>query len=345
MNILAVEDEAVTLALIKHYLKKWGYNFFTAKNGMEALEIINSRKIDILLTDWVMPVMDGPMLVQHIRNNVSYYVYIILLTAKSNTDDLVKALSEMGADDYVVKPFYPDELKARLSVGERTVLLERKLWQYSHGLEKIVELQTRIIRQTQEETIFRLLSALEARDKETGGHVRRIGLFSAILAKAAGWPQKKIDDILIAAPMHDIGKIGISDSILCKHGKLTEVEFEIIKSHTIIGGRILSNSKLPMLQMAYDIALYHHEKFDGTGYPEGLAGEQIPEAARIVSMVDVYDALSHGRVYRKPLSDKKVLEKMKNSMKRGVKKHFDPHLFDIFIHLIPDLKKIAKNNI
>lgn len=343
MNILAVEDEAVTLSLIKHYLQKWGYNFFTAKNGIEALETLKSRKIDILLTDWVMPVMDGPMLVQYIHSNVSYYIYIILLTAKSNTADLVSALSEVGADDYITKPFYPDELKARISVGERTVLLERKLWQYSHGLEKIVKLQTRVIRQTQEETIFRLLSALEARDKETGGHVRRIGRFSAILAKAAGWPQKQIDDILIAAPMHDIGKIGISDSILCKHGKLTEAEFEIIKSHTIIGGQILANSKLPMLQMAYDIALYHHEKFDGTGYPEGLAGEQIPEAARIVTMVDVYDALSHGRVYRKALSEKEVLEKMKRSTKSSIKKHFDPHLFDIFIHLIPDFKKVANN--
>ena len=184
MNILAVEDEAVTLALIKHYLQKWGYNFFTAKNGMEALAILKSRKIDILLTDWMMPVMDGPMLLQHIRNNVGDYIYIILLTAKSNTDDLVSALSEMGADDYIVKPFYPDELKARLSVGERTVRLERKLWQYSHGLEKIVKLQTQIIRQTQEETIFRLLSALEARDKETGGHVRRIGLFQRNIGKS-----------------------------------------------------------------------------------------------------------------------------------------------------------------
>ncbi|MBL0700214.1 MAG: response regulator [Desulfosarcina sp.] len=340
MNILAVDDEAVTLNRVKHYLKKWGYNILTAGNGVEALEKFLSGDIDIILTDWIMPEMDGPELIKQVHKNSKRYVYIILLTSKRETGDLVSALSEGGADDYIVKPFDPEELRARVSVGERTVLLERKLWEYNNDLENTVRMQTRIIRQTQEETIFRLLSALEARDKETGGHVRRIGLYSARLAKAAGWTQDKIDDILIAASMHDIGKIGISDSILCKKGRLTEDEFEIIKSHTIIGGRILGDSKLPMLQMAYDIALCHHEKWDGSGYPCGLIGEQIPEAARLVALVDVYDALGRERIYRKALSEEGVFAKMYKERES----HFNPYLFNIFTELIPEFRNIAKNN-
>ncbi len=339
MNILAVDDEAVTLSRVKHYLKKWGYNILTAGNGAEALEKFLSEDIDIILTDWIMPEMDGPELIREIHNNGKRYVYIILLTSKRETDDLVSALSEMGADDYIVKPFDPEELRARVSVGERTVLLERKLWEYNNDLENTVRRQTRIIRQTQEETIFRLLSALEERDKETGGHVRRIGLYSARLAKAAGWTQDKIDDILIAASMHDIGKIGVSDSILRKKGRLTEAEFKIIKSHTIIGGRILGNSKLPMLHMAHDIALCHHEKWDGSGYPCGLIGEQIPEAACIVALVDVYDALGQERIYRKALSEEGVLAKMYKEREL----HFNPDLFNIFTELIPEFRDIANN--
>jgi len=340
LNILAVDDDAVTLNRVKHYLKKWGYNILTAGNGVEALEKFLSKDIDIVLTDWLMPELDGPGLIREVRRNSKQHVYIILVTSKGETDDLVSALSEAGADDYVAKPFNPEELRARISVGERTVLLERELWKYNTELENIVRMQTRIIRQTQEETIFRLLSALEARDKETGGHVRRIGLYSARLAKAAGWRQDKIDDILIAASMHDIGKIGISDSILCKKGRLTEAEFEIIKSHTIIGGRILGDSKLPMLQMAYDIALCHHEKWDGSGYPDGLIGDQIPEAACIVALVDVYDALRQGRIYRRALSEEEVLARM---YEEGAS-HFNPDLFNIFTELLPEFKNIAKNN-
>jgi putative two-component system response regulator len=341
LNILAVDDEAITLSIIKYYLKKWGYNIITAVNGVEALEKFLSQDIDIVLTDWLMPELDGPGLIKEIRRNSKQHAYIILVTSKREAGDLVNALSDAGADDYIAKPFNPEELRARISVGKRTVLLERELWKYNTDLKTIVRMQTGIIRKTQEETIFRLLSALDARDKETGGHVRRIGLYSSRLAKAAGWPQNKIDDILVAASMHDIGKIGISDSILCKKGNLTKAEFGIIKLHTTIGGRILGDSKLPMLQMAHDIALCHHEKWDGTGYPGGLASDQIPEAACIVALVDVYDALGHGRIYREALSEKEVV----SVMCADRESHFNPYLFDLFIELLPEFKEIADNNL
>ncbi len=340
MNILVAEDEAITLKRIQYFLEKWGHRVITAQNGLEALEEFLSSEIDLIITDWMMPEMDGIELVRHIRGKGSeiFFVYIILLTSREDKKDIVNAL-ESGVDDYIVKPFDPAELQARVNVGVRMVRLERSLKEYGSGLEKIVRRQTSVIRQTQEETIIRLLSALEMRDKETGGHVRRMGMFSALLAKTAGWPTQRVSDLRLAAPMHDIGKIGIPDTILRKTGQLSKEEFEIIKSHTIVSSQILKDSKFPMLQMAHDIALYHHEWWDGKGYPYGLAGEDIPEAARIVALVDVFDALSNDRFYRKAAPEEEVLK----IMKKGRGTQFEPYFFDMFIDMVPKFKEIAKS--
>ena len=342
MNILIAEDDAITRRRLQHFLEKWDYHVLEAHDGLDALEKFLSDQIDLVITDWMMPEMDGLELVRHIRSRGQDkpFVYTILLTSRGDKDDVVKALAEVGVDDYIVKPFEPDELRARVSVGTRTVRLERTLREYGQGLEKIVRKQTRQIRQTQEETIIRLLTALESRDEETGGHVRRIGLYSAHLAQAAGWSTEKIDDLRLAAPMHDIGKIGVPDAILQKNGKLTEDEFEIIKSHTTIGGQILGDSEFPMLQMAHEIALYHHERWEGGGYPMDLEGNAIPEVARIVALVDVYDALSQDRVYRKASPEKEVLELMQ--VGRG--SHFDPFYYDLFLESIPAFRRIAEQN-
>ncbi len=342
MKILIAEDETVTRRRLQHFLEKWGHQVITSENGLEALEHFLSKEIDMVITDWMMPEMDGLELVGHIRSRgrEKPYVYTILLTAKGDKEDVVKGLSEVGVDDYVVKPFEPDELRARLTVGERTIRLERTLREYGTGLEKIVQKQTRMIRQTQEETIIRLLTALESRDEETGGHVRRIGLYSAYLSEAAGWAKQQVDDIRLAAPMHDIGKIGVPDAILQKKGPLTTEEFEVIKSHTTIGGQILGNSEFPMLQLAHDIALFHHEKWEGKGYPENRSAKEIPEAARIVALVDVYDALSQDRVYRKADPEDEVLRKMDEA--KG--NHFDPYFYDLFLKSLPIFRQIASEN-
>jgi putative two-component system response regulator len=342
LKILIAEDETVTRRRLQHFLEKWGHQVITSENGLEALEHFLSKEIDMVITDWMMPEMDGLELVGHIRSRgrEKPYVYTILLTAKGDKEDVVKGLSEVGVDDYVVKPFEPDELRARLTVGERTLRLERTLREYGTGLEKIVQKQTRMIRQTQEETIIRLLTALESRDEETGGHVRRIGLYSAYLSEAAGWAKQQVDDIRLAAPMHDIGKIGVPDAILQKKGPLTTEEFEVIKSHTTIGGQILGNSEFPMLQLAHDIALFHHEKWEGKGYPENRSAKEIPEAARIVALVDVYDALSQDRVYRKADPEDEVLRKMDEA--KG--NHFDPYFYDLFLKSLPVFRKIASEN-
>jgi len=335
LKILIAEDEGVTRRRLQHFLEKWGHHVISSENGLDALEHFLSKDIDIVITDWMMPEMDGLELVGHIRSRgrEKPYVYTILLTSRGDKEDVVKGLSEVGVDDYVVKPFEPDELRARLTVGERTVRLERTLREYGAGLEKIVQKQTRLIRQTQEETILRLLTALESRDEETGGHVRRIGLYSAYLAEAAGWTKQQVDDIRLAAPMHDI--------VLQKKGPLTTDEFEVIKSHTTIGGQILGDSEFPMLQLAHDIALFHHEKWEGKGYPENRSAKEIPEAARIVALVDVYDALSQDRVYRRAEPEDEVLRKMDKA--KG--NHFDPYFYDLFMESLPAFRQIASENL
>ncbi len=339
MNILVAEDEAIALKRSKYFLEKWGHSVITVQNGLEALEEFLSSKIDLVITDWMMPEMDGLELVRHIRSRTETpFAYVILLTSREDKKDIVEAL-ESGVDDYIIKPFDPAELQARVNVGVRMVSMERSLMEFRTSLEKIVRKQTSAIRQTQEETIIRLMSALELRDKETHGHVQRMRMFSMMLAEAVGWPKVRVNDLRLAAPMHDIGKIGIPDTILRKTGKLSEEEFEIVKSHTIVSSKILKDSKFSMIQMAHDIALYHHEWWDGNGYPYGLAGEDIPQAARIVALVDVYDALSHDRFYRKASPEEEVLK----IMKEGREIQFDPYLYDLFLDILPNFKEIAKS--
>jgi putative two-component system response regulator len=339
MNIIVAEDEAIALKRSKYFLEKWGHSVITVQNGLEALEEFLSSKIDLVITDWMMPEMDGLELIRHIRSRTETpFVYVILLTSREDKKDIVEAL-ESGVDDYIIKPFDPAELQARVNVGVRMVSMERSLMEFRTSLERIVRKQTSAIRQTQEETIIRLMSALELRDKETHGHVQRMRMFSMMMAEAVGWPKVRVNDLRLAAPMHDIGKIGIPDTILRKTGKLSEEEFEIVKSHTIVSSKILKDSKFSMIQMAHDIALYHHEWWDGNGYPYGLAGEDIPQAARIVALVDVYDALSHDRFYRKASPEEEVLK----IIKEGRETQFDPYLYDLFLDILPNFKEIAKS--
>ncbi len=214
-----------------------------------------------------------------------------------------------------------EEHRGFLQMGRENALLR-------NYLEEQVHLRTADIRAREEEIALRLVWAAESRDDgETGAHIRRIGLYSEVLASAIGWDRPSVDDIRIAATMHDIGKIGIPDVVLRKPAPLTTEEFAIMKTHPVIGGRILAGSKSPMLQMAKDIALSHHEKWDGSGYPYGLEGEAIPMASRIVALADVFDALVHERVYKPSMSPGAALEIM--TLNRG--QQFDPNLFDEFV--------------
>lgn len=222
-----------------------------------------------------------------------------------------------------------------LQIGREGVLTQ-------NVLEQEVRKRTKDIRVREEEIALRLVCAADTRDDgETGSHIRRLGLYSEIMARHLGWSQDEIDEIRIAAPMHDIGKIGIPDRILRKPGKLNAEEFEIMKLHTKIGGRILSHSKSALIQMARDIALGHHEKWDGSGYPLGLSGKDISISARIVAIADVFDALIHERVYK----DKMPVEQALDIMREGRGKHFDPRLFDLFIEHRQEMADIANSHI
>jgi response regulator RpfG family c-di-GMP phosphodiesterase len=203
-------------------------------------------------------------------------------------------------------------------------------------LQRKVRQRTAEVHQREEEVALRLVSASEYRDEDTGSHIRRMGLYASALAEALGWTAEEAQNIRVAAPMHDVGKIGVPDGILLKTGKLTTEEFEVVKKHSEIGATILDESDIPLLNMAYDIALHHHERWAGNGYPHGLSGEAIPLCARIVSVADVYDALVHTRPYRLALPEEQALEIM--DADRG--KHFDPWIFDRFMEILPEIRSI-----
>ncbi len=228
---------------------------------------------------------------------------------------------------------YEDQ-RSYLQMGRENALAKQQL-------EKIVRQRTADIRAREEEIALRLVWAAESRDDgETGAHIRRIGLYCEVLAESIGWERSQIDEIRIAATMHDIGKIGIPDSVLRKPGKLTADEYKVMQTHPVIGGRILSGSATRLLQMAKDIALGHHEKWDGSGYPNALKGEEIPLSARMVAIADVFDALIQDRVYKKAMSKDETVK----IMQVGRGSHFDPDLFDVFISLLDRFMNIANEH-
>jgi putative two-component system response regulator len=260
------------------------------------------------------------------------------LLAVSDQDDqaIARTAIDQGAWGWMVMPFSQNRL--RIDVACLLRRREEKLaaLEFEERLEREVASRVQGLRQREEEIALRLVWASEYRDNQTGAHIRRIGLFSAALAETLGWEPASVDDVRIAATMHDVGKIGVPDTILRKPGRLSTEEFEIIKRHVEIGADILGGSDLPLLRMAHDIALAHHERWDGRGYPNGLQGEEIPEAARIVAVADVFDALLHERPYKSALSEAEALRIM--TEERG--KHFDPRIFDAFLLSLPALRRI-----
>ncbi len=342
-RILVVDDEPQIRELLVRFLAYDGYDCLGAANGEMALKLMNDNSFHLVISDIMMPGMSGIELLRHIRA-ANPDVAVIMATAVDSRKTAMEAL-EAGAYGYLIKPF--DRTDVLITVAN--ALERRRLTilsqQYERTLEAQVEERTRElklkaqeVKQRETEIVFRLLSSMGWRDDETGDHARRIGLYSAVLAEELAWDEESTDNIRLAAPMHDIGKIAIPDNILRKPGKLDAEEFERMKQHTIIGSRILDESDVPLIRLARDIALYHHEKWDGSGYPFGLAGLDIPECGRIVGIVDVYDALVHDRIYKPAFDEDKALE----IMKQGKGKHFDPRIFDIFIQLLPQMRKIRE---
>lgn len=335
-NILVVDDEPYVCRLVLRLLQKQGYACTICESGAEAVKKIDSGAYELIVSDIMMPGMSGIELLARIKKTHPDMAFI-MLTAIDDQETAVRVVN-LGAFGYVIKPFEANELLINVASSLRRRKLEMERNQYEERLEREVRARTAEIRATQEQITLRLVTASEYRDKETGAHIRRMGEYAAILAQAMGLKTEAVEEIRLAAPMHDIGKIGVSDAILRKPGKLTDDEFKQIKEHTTIGGSILAGSHIVLLNLAREIALHHHEKWNGSGYVLGLRGEDIPLCARIVTVCDVYDALVSDRIYRPALPEDKALAIMKEG--RGV--HFDPRILDIFLEQIPQFQAIRK---
>ncbi len=337
-RILVVDDEPHIRDLLSRWLVSEGYECITASDGDSALKSLEKGGVQLVLADVMMPGMSGVDLLM-VTRTLFPDVAVVMVTAIDEKETAMLAL-DLGAFGYVTKPFDRNNILVTVKNAlerRRITVLSRE---YQEILEKEISARTAEVREREEEIIFRLLSAMGHRDMETGAHVRRIGSYASAIARNLGWSAKEAGDIRLAAPMHDVGKIGIPDAILLKPGPLTTGEFEIIKGHTRIGAQILHGSKVPLLQMAMDIALSHHERSSGCGYPDGLVGEAIPESARIVSVVDVYDALVHDRVYRPAFSENDAVSMMIVTQEKG--RYFEKRIFDCFLDLLPQMRRIRE---
>ena len=323
-RILVVDDSATILRYIEDVLKM-KYHPIPVKSGELALAYLEEHQVDMILLDVYMPKMDGFETYEKILQMESAHdIPVVFVTSDEDAEIEVRALS-MGAKDFIRKPVIPQVMLNRV----RQVL---ELEELTKDLERKVEEKTQEVEQLSFEIITTIASMIEAKDRYTKGHSVRVAEYSAILAKAAGWKSEAVKHIKYIALLHDIGKIGIPDKVLNKPGRLTDSEFSIIKSHTIIGGDILKDIK--SIADADAGAMYHHERYGGGGYPSGVSGNDIPEVARIISIADAYDAMSSKRVYRDVMSE----EIIRAEMAKGRGTQFDPKYLDVFLKLFDEGK-------
>lgn len=351
-TILVVDDNTGNTQLVKKSLSKEGFHILLAGSGKDALKIIDEEMPDLILLDIMMPYMDGFEVCKILKGKeITRDIPIIFLTAKTGPEDIVKGF-QLGAVDYLRKPFEISELTVRV----RNHIMLKNL---HHNLESMVEERSKEVIKAHEklnnvhkeltfvhtklqeaylEIIRRLARAAEYKDSETGMHIIRMSHYSAILGRAAGMKPEDYRSLMHAATMHDVGKIGIPETILLKPEKLTREEFDTMKKHSSLGSELLSGIQSKVLSMAAKIAITHHEKWDGSGYPNGLAGEEIPLEGRIAGIVDVFDALVSERHYKKPWTVDEAVELLKDE--KG--KHFDPGLVDMFLENLPEIMEIKE---
>ena len=316
--ILAVDDEASNLQLLRQILQDH-YRLLFAKDGARALELARQERPDLVLLDVMMPGMSGYEVCASLKANPdTAAIPVIFVTALTDTADELEGF-EAGAVDYITKPVSPPIVRARVRTHLSLVRMEE-------------------LRATRLEIVQRLGLAAEYKDNETGLHVIRMSHFSRILGIAAGMSEVEADDLLHAAPMHDVGKIGIPDRILQKPGPLDPDEWTVMQSHVTIGAEIIGEHGGGMLALASQIALTHHEKYDGSGYPNGLRGEDIPLVGRIVAIADVFDALTSKRPYKKAWTEDEALTFLREQKGR----HFDPALVDLFLEQMPAVRAVQQ---
>ena len=329
-HLLIVDDDPANIRILGETLKD-DYRISVATNGIQALERIRSAdQLDLILLDVQMPDMSGHEVCQIVKADPKLAdVPVIFITALSADED--EALGfDIGAVDYITKPFSPVTVKARIHT-------HIELKKHRTHLQYLVDERTRELQGTHYSVVGLLGLASEFRDKETGDHIGRIGRNSEALARKIGMEESECALLFRASAMHDVGKIGIPDSILLKPGRLDAEEFEVMKTHTTIGGELLSHIDCELLNLGKTIALTHHEKWNGSGYPNGIEGEKIPLAGRIVAICDVFDALTSVRPYKEAWPVDKAIEELVC----GKGQSFDPYLVDAYLECLPELLESA----
>jgi len=343
--ILVVDDNPMNIELMEAYLEPKGYKVITASQGQEALDILKTQSVDLILLDIMMPGISGFEVTRKIRNDKSLtYIPIILITALSETIERVEGI-EAGCDDFITKPVDKNELCSRVKSLLKIKAYSDLKDNYQKELEievaaRTASLEKAIIslKEASLETIHKLTKAAEYKDEETGAHIQRMSLYSEAVARSYGLDDGTIENILFSASMHDLGKISTPDKILLKPGKLDPIEWEIMKQHTVVGAEILAGSSSDVIKLGEIIARSHHEKWDGSGYPDGLKGTEIPIAARIVAIADVFDALSSERPYKKSFSEAKTF----SIIEEGSGTHFDPAVVKAFFGVQKEILAIKK---
>lgn len=348
-RILVADDDEMIRTLHAEFVRGFGYEVEIASDGIEAIAKIGLG-VDLVLTDAHMPNMDGFEVARRIRKTrSSEELPIVMVTSLDAREDRLRAY-ESGINDFINKPVDHTELRLRLKWLLELKSAQDQLRRSKATLEDTVQLRTRELRDALEEvtraqreiqgahldTIRRLTLAAEYKDHDTAGHIERIGRYSQVVGMAMHLQPGIVDLLLHAAPMHDVGKLGIPDHILLKPGPLDAEERRIMNTHTTIGGQILTGSSSPVIQMGERVAMTHHEKWDGSGYPNGIPGESIPLEARICSVVDFFDALTMDRPYRKAVPNDEVVDMILEETGTS----FDPAVVDVFVEVRPDLEAI-----
>lgn len=348
-RIFLIDDDRFVLESVTTLLNEFGFTVRAFSNGQEAVKQFVMEPVDLVLTDINMPIMDGLELLEKIRF-LDKETPVILMTAYADLDVAVKAIQK-GAFDFIIKPYRPPALIHAVEKGVNFKRLTQIEKNYKTELERTVEVRTSElnaalgeITHMSREIIERLTAAAELRDEDTGLHISRVGLYARRLALHLKMDENFVSDISVASAMHDVGKIGIPDSILLKAGALTAEEFNTIKQHTTIGERILSGSPHNMLKMGALIAATHHERWDGTGYPANLKADMIPMEGRIVMLVDQYDALRNSRVYKPSFDHAKTCDIILKGDGRTMPQHFDPQILAAFSEIKDEFAAIFEKS-
>lgn len=345
-RVLVADDDRFYLKIYEDLLGELGHECLSVENGLEALEKAPEYLPDLIIIDVVMPGMNGFEVARRLKEDPrTMHTPVMIVTSLADRESKVKGL-ERGADELLSKPI--DEMEFRLRVHNLLKIKKYEDYLIEHGKilagevdHKSAQLEQAYakIRLGYTETIYRLTLAAEYRDKETGGHIKRISLYSQLLARSLGLSEPRVEEIFFASPMHDIGKIGIPDAILLKEGGHTKEESLIMKTHTTIGASILKGSDSEILKTAQEVALCHHEAWDGSGYPRALKGKQIPISGRIVNIVDIYDALRSKRPYKEAFDHERSCEII-----NGLRLRFDPVIFEAFHGCAEEFRRLFDEN-